>query len=105
KEYAIISPYDAQRNFMEKELKESGLVWEDKCFNIDSYQGNEKDFIIVSLVRSRGLGFLEDYRRTNVMLTRCKRGMYIVTSWGFVWDKAAHTLVGRMAAAWGDEVW
>ena len=31
--------------------------------------------------------------------------MYIVTSWGFVDGIAAHTLVGRMAAAWGDEAW
>ena len=34
--------------------------------------------------------------------------MYIVTSWNFVWEEAAKTLVGRMAAAWADnvsEVW
>ena len=67
--------------------------------------GNERDYIIVSLVRSKALGFLEDFRRTNVMLTRCKRGMYIVTSWPFVWQKASDTLVGRMAGAWGKEVW
>ncbi|EJF64958.1 hypothetical protein DICSQDRAFT_159914 [Dichomitus squalens LYAD-421 SS1] len=82
KEYCIITPYDAQRSFLENELKASGLVWQDKCFNVDSFQGNEKDYVIVSL-----------------------RGMYIVTSWDFVWDRAAQTLVGRMAAAWGDEVW
>ena len=67
--------------------------------------GNEKDYIVVSLVRSNGLGFLDDKRRTNVMLTRCKRGMYIVTSWNFVWQRAYSTMVGRMAAAWGDEAW
>ena len=67
--------------------------------------GNEKDYIVVSLVRSHGLGFLDDKRRTNVMLTRCKRGMYIVTSWEFVWQRAYATMVGRMAAAWGDEAW
>lgn len=67
--------------------------------------GNEKDYIIISLVRSYGLGFLDDFRRTNVMLTRCKRGMYIVTSWNFVQTRAHNTLVGRMAAKFGDEVW
>ena len=67
--------------------------------------GNERDYIIVSLVRTRGLGFLDDHRRTNVMLTRCKRGMYIVTEWNFVYGNAANTLVGRMASTWGDEVW
>ncbi|KAI0833476.1 AAA domain-containing protein [Trametes gibbosa] len=105
KEYCFISPYDAQRNLMEKDMISAGLKWQDKCFNVDSFQGNEKDYVIVSLVRSYGLGFLDDPRRTNVMLTRCKRGMYIVTSWDFVWKRANNTLVGRMAAAWGDEVW
>ena len=32
-------------------------------------------------------------------------GMYIVTSWGFVHERAADTLVGRMSTAWGEEVW
>ena len=59
----------------------------------------------MSLVRTRGLGFLDDLRRTNVMLTRCKRGMYIVTHWKFIWERAADTLVGRMAATWGEGVW
>ncbi|KAI0671739.1 P-loop containing nucleoside triphosphate hydrolase protein [Trametes maxima] len=53
KSYAIITPYDAQRSFLEMEMKEAGLVWEDKCFNVDSFQGNERDYIIVSIVRSR----------------------------------------------------
>ncbi|KAI1797127.1 P-loop containing nucleoside triphosphate hydrolase protein [Ganoderma leucocontextum] len=69
-EYCIITPYDAQRSFLEKDMKSSGLIWEDKCFNVDSFQG-----------------------------------MYIVTSWDFVWERAHETMVGRMAAAWGDEAW
>ena len=67
--------------------------------------GNEKDYIIVSLTRTSGLGFLKDLRRTNVMLTRCKRGMYIVTKWEFVYGVAADTLVGRMVSQWGKDVW
>lgn len=69
----------------------------------DNLLGNEKDYIVVSLVRTKGLGFLDDFRRTNVMLTRCKKGMYICSSWGFVMQKAANTLVGMMAAKWGDD--
>ena len=42
KEYCIITPYDAQGNFLEKEMKEAGLVWEDKCFNVDSFQGKSQ---------------------------------------------------------------
>ncbi|KAI0719276.1 P-loop containing nucleoside triphosphate hydrolase protein [Cerioporus squamosus] len=82
KEYCIITPYDAQRSALEREMKESGLDWEDRCFNVDSFQGNERDYVIVSL-----------------------RGMYIVTEWDFVFGKATDTLVGRMAAAWDVDVW
>ncbi len=104
-------------------MRDSGLDWKDRVFNVDSFQGechslsaalelsahmpsgNERDYVIVSLVRTQQLGFLKDLRRTNVMLTRCKRGMYIVTDWDFVFKKATDTLVGRMAAAWDVDVW
>ena len=39
------------------------------------------------------------------MLTRCKRGMYIVTKWEFVYGVAVDTLVGRMVSQWGEGVW
>ncbi|KAH9058403.1 P-loop containing nucleoside triphosphate hydrolase protein [Lactarius vividus] len=38
--YRIITPYDAQRSELERALKEKELVWEDKCFNVDSFQGS-----------------------------------------------------------------
>lgn len=39
--YRIITPYDSQRNRIEKELKQEGLKWDDKVFrNIDSFQGS-----------------------------------------------------------------
>ncbi|PSS19948.1 hypothetical protein PHLCEN_2v3121 [Hermanssonia centrifuga] len=104
--FRIITPYDAQRSTIENDLKAAGLSWENKCFNVDSFQGNEDDYIIISLVRSDGLGFLEDLRRTNVMLTRCKKGMFICTSWDFLVDgKGANSLVGRLAASCGDDAW
>lgn len=37
--YRIITPYDAQRSALEQALKEEDLNWEDKCFNVDSFQG------------------------------------------------------------------
>ena len=40
------------------------------------------------------------------MLTRCKQGMFICTSWKFLVDgKGANSLVGRMAAECGDDAW
>jgi len=101
KSYRIITPYDAQRSEIERALQEEELNWHGKCFNVDSFQGNEDDIIIISVVRSKGLGFLTSMRRTNVMLTRCRRGMYIVSSKAFLEGKGTNSLVGTMAAELG----
>ncbi|KZT19145.1 P-loop containing nucleoside triphosphate hydrolase protein [Neolentinus lepideus HHB14362 ss-1] len=37
--FRLITPYDAQRGLLEERLKAEGLPWEDKCFNVDSFQG------------------------------------------------------------------
>ncbi|KAG0706772.1 AAA domain-containing protein, partial [Suillus ampliporus] len=96
KRFRIITPYDAQRSMVEEGLKAHELEWEDKCFNVDSFQGNEEDYIVISLVRSSALGFLADLRRTNVMLTRCKKGMIICTSQKFMKRAGCESLVGSL---------
>ena len=48
---------------------------------VDSFQGQEKDIIIISCVRSNeqaNIGFLLDERRINVALTRAKHLMLVV---------------------------
>ncbi|OBZ72573.1 ATP-dependent helicase NAM7 [Grifola frondosa] len=105
KSYRIITPYDPQRDFLEKGMKQAGLQWQDRCFCVDSFQGNEDDYIIISLVRSQALGFIADLHRTNVMLTRCKRGMFIFTSWDFLFGVGSESLVGEMARDLSDDVW
>ena len=48
---------------------------------IDGAQGREKDFVILSCVRSntnKSIGFLQEYKRINVALTRAKHGLIIV---------------------------
>jgi superfamily I DNA and/or RNA helicase len=48
---------------------------------IDSFQGQEKEVIILSLVRSNDegeIGFLKDYRRMNVALTRAKEKLFVI---------------------------
>ncbi|KAG6329772.1 hypothetical protein ID866_9318 [Astraeus odoratus] len=105
KKFKIITPYDAQRTSLENGLKNAELQWEDKCFNVDSFQGNEEDYIIISLVRSLDLGFLSDLRRTNVMLTRCKRGMVIFTSKLFMEKYGKDSLVGSLLQYYDNDAW
>ena len=96
KNFKIITPYDAQRNAIENALKTADLPWENTVFNVDSFQGNEEDHIVVSIVRTSRPGFMRNKRRTNVMLSRCKKSMVILTHRLFLQNRdAAETLVGQ----------
>ena len=83
----IITPYSAQRVLIQKKLKEKykdqthDIMNILKISSVDGFQGKEKDFIIVSNVRSNDhgeIGFLKDFRRLNVSITRAKYGMIII---------------------------
>lgn len=82
------------------------LLSKSDCSLID-VKGNEEDYIIISLVRSEKIGFLKNLRRTNVMLTRCKKSMMICTSRKFLAREASQSLVGKLAAEYDGEpgVW
>lgn len=81
----FISPYKAQVNLL-KELKEKdeGLNSLGKMLTIntvDGFQGQERDVIYISLVRSndRGeIGFLADTRRMNVAMTRARKKLVLI---------------------------
>jgi ATP-dependent RNA/DNA helicase IGHMBP2 len=73
---AFISPYAGQvaaaKEVLPKEMRIS---------TIDSFQGQEKEIIILSLVRSNDdgdIGFLKDYRRMNVAITRAKEQLFVI---------------------------
>ncbi|MEN9549407.1 MAG: hypothetical protein RIR12_1998 [Bacteroidota bacterium] len=73
---AFISPYSGQVTSA-KEVLPSTL----RISTIDSFQGQEKQTIILSLVRSNEegeIGFLKDYRRMNVAITRAKEQLYVI---------------------------
>ncbi len=51
--------------------------------NIDAFQGQEREVLILNTVRCNSvdrIGFLDDYRRVNVSLTRAKRALFILGS-------------------------
>jgi hypothetical protein len=80
----VITPYDCQKRRI-KELIISHIPTIDKSKlsvdTVDGFQGMEKELIIFSAVRSNqtaNVGFLRDFRRLNVMLTRASRGIVLI---------------------------
>ncbi|KAK6543254.1 hypothetical protein TWF694_000017 [Orbilia ellipsospora] len=45
---------------------------------IDKFQGEQNDYVIVSLVRTKGVGYLRDMRRLTVALSRARLGLYVL---------------------------
>lgn len=72
----VISPYSGQVGIAKENLP-LGI----RISTIDSFQGQEKEVVIISLVRSNNegqIGFLKDYRRMNVAMTRAKEKLFII---------------------------
>ena len=98
-DFCVITPYDAQRAAITARLKAEDLPWE--CvYNVDSFQGHEAPYVIVSTVRTTKPGFLRSLNRMNVMLTRCKAGMVVVTNRRFLEGPGRDTLLGGLAQRW-----
>ena len=74
-------------------------------FILDNFIGNEKDHVVISTVRTAGVGFLQDIRRTNVMLTRCKKSMWICANKSFLQTTGSYTLLGKLAWEWSSDGW
>lgn len=77
----VLTPYSAQRHLIELDCHNSsetrGGRWSIKT--VDSFQGREADVVILSLTKtSGGLGFLQDLRRANVMLSRARKRLILV---------------------------
>lgn len=73
----VLTPYKAQASSLKRRhgrLCELGV----EANTIDSFQGKECDFVILSTVREKSLGFTCDFRRINVAITRSKKGLIIL---------------------------
>ncbi|MBL7856677.1 MAG: AAA family ATPase [Cyclobacteriaceae bacterium] len=81
----IITPYSAQVDYLHK-LAEASAILEPlhhliTINTVDAFQGQERDVIAISFVRSnntRDVGFLSDIRRTNVAMTRARKKLIMI---------------------------
>jgi ATP-dependent RNA/DNA helicase IGHMBP2 len=81
----VISPYQQQIKTLKELIPSSPLLAEHMqkitINTIDSFQGQERDVIYISLTRSnaeRNIGFLADIRRMNVAMTRAKKKLVVI---------------------------
>ncbi|KAL8476403.1 hypothetical protein ACS0TY_028903 [Phlomoides rotata] len=96
-----ISPYKAQAFAIQEALGKTYSSDANDAFSVnvrsvDGFQGGEEDIIIISTVRCNGngsVGFLDNYQRTNVALTRARYCMWILGNGatllnsGSIWQK------------------
>ena len=74
----VISPYRGQIDILSDLFNDEKMV---TVNTIDSFQGQERDVIYLSLVRSNDrseIGFLKDYRRMNVAMTRARMKLVVI---------------------------
>lgn len=78
----VIAPYRAQVELLNEAFSDEQKASYDLSINtVDSFQGQERDVIYISLVRSNEngtIGFLSDFRRMNVAMTRAKRKLVLI---------------------------
>ncbi len=81
----IISPYKEQREWLKENLSHMELdkskLHSLSIKTIDGFQGEERDVIYISLVRSNDqheIGFLSDLRRMNVAITRARKKLVVI---------------------------
>ena len=84
-DFGLISPYKAQVKYLRSKIKKSAVLKPIKqqlsINTIDGFQGQERDVVMISLVRSNDdgrIGFLSDLRRMNVAITRARMKVMIV---------------------------
>ncbi|MCQ2228985.1 MAG: AAA domain-containing protein [Bacteroidales bacterium] len=83
----VISPYKAQVQYLRSLLKRNAylrpLRGQITINTVDAFQGQERDVILISLVRANDdgqIGFLSDLRRMNVAMTRARMKFIIIGS-------------------------
>ena len=81
----MISPYKQQVLELQQLVQHSGIeeqfLKKISVNTIDSFQGQERDIVYISMVRNNAegeIGFLADIRRMNVAMTRAKKKLVVI---------------------------
>ncbi|CAD5223774.1 unnamed protein product [Bursaphelenchus okinawaensis] len=79
----ILTTYNGQRSLLydifDRRCKENPLLGMPHIIStVDKYQGQQNDYVILSLVRTRNIGHLRDIRRLVVAMSRARLGLYIL---------------------------
>lgn len=84
-DFGIISPYKGQTYYLRHLIKQNSFPRSIRkrisVNTVDGFQGQERDVILISLVRTNAtgrIGFLSDLRRMNVAITRAKMKLFII---------------------------
>ena len=84
-DFGVISPYKAQVQYLRQLVKKDAFFKPFRSLmtinTVDGFQGQERDVILISLVRANEdgqIGFLNDLRRMNVAITRARMKLIIL---------------------------
>jgi len=84
-DFGIISPYKSQVQLLRKLIRQSNylkpILKQISVNTVDGFQGQERDVILISMVRGNDdgrIGFLNDLRRMNVAITRARMKLIVL---------------------------
>ncbi|VDD93074.1 unnamed protein product [Enterobius vermicularis] len=80
---SILTTYNGQasllRDVVEKRCANNPLIGSPhRISTVDKYQGQQNDYVILSLVRTKNIGHIRDVRRLVVALSRARLGLYVL---------------------------
>jgi len=79
---SIITSYNGQKHLIRDVIKQR-CAWDPrfgtphKITTVDRFQGQQNDYILLSLVRTKTVGHIRDVRRLVVAMSRARLGLYI----------------------------
>ena len=74
----VITGYRKQAELIKNLLRNKKLPYNIQIGTIDEFQGREYDCVLLSLVRTKKMGFMYDLKRMNVALSRAKKELLIL---------------------------